>query len=97
MDSLINMWTTASSERGFHRTKLSDLAFELRVIQDGLPKDAWIKITSVKINETLRKKSRDAINTAYYSGKDWYIWRGSERTAEDKSKPTRPLVLPGHQ
>ena len=94
MEALINKWSSSSSERGFHRTKLSELTFELRLLQDGLPKDQQIGVTSVKVGEVLRKKSRDAIDTAYYDGKDWYIWRGSERTVADKSVPTRPVILP---
>ena len=92
MEELINLWSSASSERGFHRTKLSELVFELRVLQDELPRDTWVTITTIKIKEILREKSRYAIETAYRSGKDWYIWRGSERTVDDKNILTGPHV-----
>jgi len=73
---------------------IDELAFELRVLQDGLPTDTWIKVTSGRLKEALIRKSRGAVETAYRSGKYWYVWRGIDRTAEDKSIPTRPIVLP---
>ncbi len=92
MELLFDQWALSCPDRGFHRTKVSKLVFELRLLQDSTPKDTHVKITPTKIEELLRKKSRDAINTAYMSGREWYIWRGSERTADDKSKPTRPSI-----
>jgi len=94
MELLINLWSSASSERGFHRTKLSDLELELRMLQDDLPRDRLIAITSTKIKETLREKSRSAIETAYRCGNDWYIWRGSERTVDDKNIWTKSIAPP---
>ena len=71
---------------------LTELQFELRVFQDSLPRDKWISLAKNAIGDTLRKKSRDAIETSFRSGKDWYVWQGSERIASDKksSTPVKP-------
>ena len=70
--------------------KVSDFQFELRAYQDALPKEQWVKITTQNVNEALRKKAHDAIETAVRKGEEWWIWQGSQRTAEDK-KSTRPV------
>jgi hypothetical protein len=90
MEYLIDQWAASKPVRGFHRMKVSEFHFELRAYQDNLPRDQWIKINANNIAEVLRKKSRDAIETAVRDGKEWWIWQGSQRTSDDK-KSTRSI------
>ena len=88
MEQLIANWASTKTERGFRKMNLTELQFELRVFQDSLPRDKWISLAKNAIGDTLRKKSRDAIETSFRSGKDWYVWQGSERIASDKKSST---------
>ena len=93
MEQLIANWASTKTERGFRKMNLTELQFELRVFQDSLPRDKWISLAKNVIGDILHKKSRDAIETSFRSGKDWYVWQGSERIASDKksSNPSTPF------